>query len=1117
VAKERTNPSAGAKQYGNQDVSGSTYCRAFVGEVGVWILVDTGSAVTLITEECLKKIDPVGQLPRTPERIPIQSVTGEIKYTKGRVSRIPVQFENAKPWFIVADIIDGVSTSDVIFGRNALAKYEAKISCGKMEKLTLSETISDLEGKEQKRSQTIDIVDKQEIQSVVAVITPMEIDQPEQNNWRTKKRAPRQPKCTYNKGRSYHACTKHTPIDITPSPCSICKDDYEENQDYEEAVEWFDNTKCDSHTDIWRSYKDGLSSMNDVQQAYRTYLKGSALKRDGCVVWKGRHPDTGKQGNWIIGHVGQRWDQHYREMPVKDYLNAPEWQKDPLFDRFSTKWQESFKVISKDDPNISEKDKRMMEAWEEAQERKELAKQGIHKIALPIDEKEEHWRESIVQIKDDHCLIDTKKIKWEEIQTIQSRLTHLAPHGQPPYNWQGPDTQCWHHHRLWGPMDKCQSCEAMVEIGMTLSRLPESVYAKLVEEGKLKIRKRLAPIQAPDKRFPTKWQTMNQLTWRRRTRTAVPPLMTPYGYRICASKDTKVEGFEWVQTDLDVQIPPDHILLPSAIDPSSAIEVVPRGLNTQHRLCIPVKCNQGRIIQKGDPIAFVVILQSTLPGHQIVAAGQKVVDEPEYFVQDLTETQKYQLERLLEDYEDVFMEKEGKVGLIETFEHYINTRPHEYAWQQPWRASWHNEKIIAEEIKKMLAAGIIEPVKPTENEKASPFAAPVVIVSKKDGSNRFCVDFRRLNEITFTNTYQLPMIDRIFADMARDGNKPAFFSALDLASGYWHVPVYKPHIEKTTFVCHLGQYRFLRMPFGLKNAPASFQKIMDHIFHDQINVQKHMAVYIDDIMVHSHNFEDHLKHLEKTFLKCRTNGLRLKRKKCKFACETLEFLGHVIGKEGITVEERKVQAIKSYGTPTSKQQVRAFLGMAGYYARFIQGYQDIAKPLTALIQMRIGFHWDENIEGHAFRQLKERLQAAPILAYPYEETEGRFTLTTDASDKGLGAVLSQRHIKKDIEFVIAFASRTLRPAEMNYSTTEKEALAVVWAVTEKFKRYLHGRPFKLVTDHNALIAIFTTKEPTGRIGRWVEKLQNFNFTIEHKKGVENFVADAFSRDPNFYQ
>jgi hypothetical protein len=417
----------------------------------------------------------------------------------------------------------------------------------------------------------------------------------------------------------------------------------------------------------------------------------------------------------------------------------------------------------------------------------------------------------------------------------------------------------------------------------------------------------------------------------------------------------------------------------------------------------------------------------------------------------------------------------------------------------------------------MLHAGIIEPVQPSENEMASPFAAPVVIVSKKDGSNRFCVDFRRLNDITLANTYQLPMIDRIFSDIARDGNKPQFFSALDLASGYWHVPVAEKHIEKTTFTCHLGQYRFLRMPFGLKNAPASFQKIMDHIFHDQIHNDKHMAVYIDDINVYSHTFEDHLKHLEKTFQKCRTNGLRLKMKKCKFACETLEFLGHVIGREGITVDERKVEAIKKYGTPTSKQHVRTFLGMAGYYSRFIRGYQDIAKPLTSLLHQRTGFKWDEEIEGEAFQKLKDGILTAPILSYPYEELEGKFTLTTDASDKGLGAVLSQNDSKTDIEYVVAFASRTLQPAEINYSTTEKEALAVVWAITEKFQRYLHGRPFKLVTDHSALLAILTTREPTGRVGRWVDKLQRFDFTIEHKKGVENYVADAFSRDPTFYQ
>ena len=387
----------------------------------------------------------------------------------------------------------------------------------------------------------------------------------------------------------------------------------------------------------------------------------------------------------------------------------------------------------------------------------------------------------------------------------------------------------------------------------------------------------------------------------------------------------------------------------------------------------------------------------------------------------------------------------------------------------------------------------------------------MVVVGKKDGSKRFCVDYRKLNAITTTNSYPLPIIHDIFSNIAKRGHQPRYFSALDLASGYWQVPMYEDHIHKTTFTCHLGLYSFLRLPFGLKNAPASFQSMMDLIFGDQID--KHMAVFIDDINVYSLTFEEHMDHLKQTFDKCRKYGLKLKKKKCYFGCEKLEFLGHVVSREGLIVDDRKVEAIQQYGTPTNVTHIKKFLGMTGYYAQFINGYQQMAEPLHRLERKNAKFIWTKE-HDEAMQQLKDALVTAPILVYP--NMQQHFTLLTDASDHGLGAILAQYDPEAGVEFAVAYASKSLQPAERNYSATHREGLAAKWAI-KKFQRYLRGRQFTLITDHAALLPIIQYREPAGRTGRWAMEFMEYNFDIKHREGKKMFIADALSRDPNFKQ
>jgi hypothetical protein len=287
--------------------------------------------------------------------------------------------------------------------------------------------------------------------------------------------------------------------------------------------------------------------------------------------------------------------------------------------------------------------------------------------------------------------------------------------------------------------------------------------------------------------------------------------------------------------------------------------------------------------------------------------------------------------------------------------------------------------------------------------------------------------------------------------------------------------------------------------------------MMDMVFLD--HVDRHLAVFIDDLNIYSLTFGEHLVHIQQIFEKCRKYRLKLKKKKCNFACERLEFLGHVVGTDGLTVDERKVEAVRRYGELKNKTQVRQFLGMAGYYARFVNRYQDLARPLTQLTRKGQPFIWTKEVQN-AMQAIKDALTTAPVLAYPNKLSP--FTLTTDASDTGLGAVLSQQDPKEKTEYVVAFASKAMSPAERNYNTTHREGLAVHWGV-KKYQRYLRGRNFNIITDHAALTSILTKLEPRGRTGRWAMELMEYNFTIEHRSGKDNPVADALSRDPNFDQ
>ena len=374
-------------------------------------------------------------------------------------------------------------------------------------------------------------------------------------------------------------------------------------------------------------------------------------------------------------------------------------------------------------------------------------------------------------------------------------------------------------------------------------------------------------------------------------------------------------------------------------------------------------------------------------------------------------------------------------------------------YQRPYRAPLNKRDEISKAIDDMLKAGVIKP-------SSSPWASPVTLVPKGEGW-RFCVDYRKINQVTKRDRYPVPRIDEIF-DLLQ-GN--SVFSTLDLKNGYHQLSIDPIDTEKTAFVCHKGQFEFLRVPFGLANAPAQFQRTMDHIFRDLLGVC--VLVYIDDIIVYSPDVQSHTRHLKQVFECLKQANLRLKPSKCHFAQTKVKVLGYIISGEGIVPDPAKTEAMQKLKPPTSVKQVRSFLGMANYYRSCIPDYANLAAPLTALTKQNQRFLWTEQ-HLSAFNSLKNALLSPQILAYP--RTDLPYYLYTDASDRCVGAILVQRH-EDGIEHVIQYYSHQLSDVQQRWSTLEREGYAILSAVT-KLRPYLLGSLITIYTDHRPLVSLF---------------------------------------------
>ena len=447
------------------------------------------------------------------------------------------------------------------------------------------------------------------------------------------------------------------------------------------------------------------------------------------------------------------------------------------------------------------------------------------------------------------------------------------------------------------------------------------------------------------------------------------------------------------------------------------------------------------------------------------------------------------------DYSDIFASNDKDYGHTSKVCHKIPTGESPPIRQPLRRIPPFRRDEAKKLLKEMLDRQVIQP-------STSPWASPIVLVKKKDGSLRFCVDYRKVNTVTRKDAYPLPRVDDTLDTLA--GSR--WFSTLDLISGYWQVEVDQEDREKTAFSTPEGLFEFTVMPFGLCNAPATFQRLMDLVL---AGLQwSSCLVYLDDVIVTGRTFEEHLKHLRAVFDRLRDAKLKLKPSKCAFCKSEVAFLGHIVSADGVVTDPAKVEKAQNWPLPTCRREVQQFLGLANYYRRFIRDFATIAKPLHKLTEKTAKFQWTQQCQ-EAFEELRRKLTSAPVLAFP--DYSRPFTLDTDASGTGLGAVLSQ--VDEDgKERVIAYASRTMSKAERRYCVTRKELLAVVFFI-HHFRPYLIGKKFTLRTDHGCLRWLSNFKHPEGQMARWLERLQEYDFDIVHRRGRQHQNADSLSRLP----
>ncbi|KAM0887617.1 hypothetical protein ACQ4PT_028880 [Festuca glaucescens] len=446
-----------------------------------------------------------------------------------------------------------------------------------------------------------------------------------------------------------------------------------------------------------------------------------------------------------------------------------------------------------------------------------------------------------------------------------------------------------------------------------------------------------------------------------------------------------------------------------------------------------------------------------------------------------------EIQAVLEQFIDVFATP-STLPPERPYDHAIPLKPEATPFNsRPYRYSPAHKDEIERQVQSMLDSGVIVP-------SMSPYASPVLLIQKKDGSWRFCIDYRRLNELTVKNTFPMPVIDELLDELGG----ARVFSKLDLRAGYHQIRMLPGDEPKTAFKTHQGHYQFRVMPFGLCNAPATFQCVMNLVLSPCL--RRSVLVFMDDILVYSASVQEHVQHLTEVLALLREHQLYVKESKCSFACSSLEYLGHIISENGVSTDPKKTEAMSNWPQPTTITELRGFLGLTGYYRKFVRNYAIIAKPLTNLLKKK-SFMWTD-IATAAFQSLKQAMLTTPVLQLP--DFSKQFVVETDACDLGIGAVLMQD------QHPLAFLSKPLSQSHQHLSIYEKEFLALIMAV-ERWRPYLQRSEFLIKTDHHSLCYLDDQNLQSPLQRKAMARLMGLQFKIIYRKGAENHAADSLSR------
>ena len=523
----------------------------------------------------------------------------------------------------------------------------------------------------------------------------------------------------------------------------------------------------------------------------------------------------------------------------------------------------------------------------------------------------------------------------------------------------------------------------------------------------------------------------------------------------------------------------------------------PKGIAVMNLTSRPKSIKAGTLVGQAEMVTIQTVVNEEAEDQSNMDQKVHVQSIVEGLPEDLTDEERQKAISFIQSHSDAFSKAEFDIGRTKLIPHCIDTGNNRPVRQQLRRHPQAHLQFIDEEVKRMLDHDIIEP-------SASPWSANVVLVTKKTGKLRFCIDFRKLNSLTYRDAYPIPKIDSCL-DMLGGAQ---FFSTLDLRCGYWQVEIEDEDKDKTSFVTRMGQFRFKVLPYGLTNAVSVFQRLMDHVLSG-LNWFSCLC-YLDDVCVFSKTFDEHMERLSAVIERIRNAGLKFNPDKCTLFQRRIKFLGYEADKDGVKPDAEKVQLIRGWPVPRNLTELRSWLGLIGYYRRWIANFSRRAKPLFDLSRKGVEFRWTEEQQA-SFDDLKFCLTSAPVLGLPMDD--GRFVLDTDCSDFAAGAVLSQ--YQGENLRVIAYASRTLRGAELNYNTTRKEMTAVIYGL-KLFQQYLLGRRFLLRTDHAALTSLMKTPDVVGQQARYLDFISQFDFEIVHRPGTSHGNCDSLSRRPQGY-